>query len=87
MNTVATFKFETVKREYQFVGLCTTANFPESFPEAAIKVQTEFISRRSEINGVKNTEILYSPYMCNGNVGTYLHALKLMKSDKFQKEC
>lgn len=71
MSPVATFECETVGREFQFVGQCATGNFPASFPETAIKVQTAFVPRRSEISGVINPEVLYSPYMCNGPVATY----------------
>jgi predicted transcriptional regulator YdeE len=72
MSTIATYECEVVTKEYQFVGQSITANFPSSFPEAAIKVQTEFFQkRRSEISNVLNPDILFSPYMCNGVVATY----------------
>jgi len=71
MSTIATFNCEIITKEFQFVGQSITANFPSSFPEAALQVQGEFRSRKSEINGAVNPETLYSPYMCNGVVATY----------------
>lgn len=78
MSTIATFECEIVSREYQFVGQSITANFPSSFPEAAIKVQTEFFQkRRSDVIRVVNPDILFSPYMCNGVVATYFACLEV----------
>jgi predicted transcriptional regulator YdeE len=80
MSAIATFECEVVTKEYQFVGQSITANFPSSFPEAAIKVQTEFFQKRkSEVSNVVTRAILYSPYMCNGVVATYFACLEVTK--------
>lgn len=82
MSTVATFDCEVVTKEYQFVGQSITANFPSSFPGAAIKIQTEFFSRKSEVSGAVNSDILFSPYMCNGVVATYFACLEVSFIDE-----
>ncbi|XEC92936.1 GyrI-like domain-containing protein [Paenibacillus tarimensis] len=72
MSNIATFECEVVTREYQLVGQSITANFPSSFPKAAIEVQTEFFQkRRAEVKNALNHNVLLSPYMCNGVVATY----------------
>jgi len=77
METQELFLCQIVKREYQLVGQCITTNFPSGFPQAAIKIQSEFVERRAEIAGAKNPEILISPYMCNGAVATYFACLEV----------
>ncbi|WP_199618253.1 GyrI-like domain-containing protein [Paenibacillus alkalitolerans] len=78
MSTIATFECEVVTKEYQFVGQSITANFPNSFPEAAIKVQTDFFqNRRFEVSNALNSDILFSPYMCNRVVATYFACLEV----------
>ncbi len=49
VKTIATFECEVIKKEYQLVGQSVTANFPQSFPNAAIKVQREFEKRIDEV--------------------------------------
>jgi hypothetical protein len=38
MSQIATFECEVITREYKLVGQSITANFPNSFPDAAIKI-------------------------------------------------
>ncbi|OZB95026.1 GyrI-like domain-containing protein [Paenibacillus sp. XY044] len=71
------FTCETITREFAFIGQCTTANFPEGFPEAAVKVQREFYPRIPEIKEAKDTRVISSPYMCNGIVATYFACLEV----------
>lgn len=71
------FKCEIITKEYSLIGQSITANFPASFPDAAIKVQLEFVKRRDEIMNSKDKEILFSPYMCNGIVATYFACLEV----------
>jgi predicted transcriptional regulator YdeE len=78
MGEQATTDVEVVNRSYQFVGMSVTATFPDSFPEAAIRVQTEFWGRRGEIRQAKNADVLFSPGMCNGIVATYFACLEVM---------
>jgi len=82
MSTIATFNCEIITKEYQFIGQSITANFPSSFPEAAIQVQGEFRSRISEISGTVNPDTLYSPYMCNGVVATYFACSEVSSIDE-----
>ena len=49
VKTIATFECEVVKKEYQLVGQSVTANFPQSFPDAAMKVQMDFEKRIDEV--------------------------------------
>jgi predicted transcriptional regulator YdeE len=71
------FKCEITTREYQLVGQSITANFPKGFPDAAIKIQTQFVERRNEVTNTKNPEVLFSPYMCNGIFATYFACLEV----------
>jgi hypothetical protein len=48
------FSCEIIRREYQLVGQSITANFPQSFPDAALKIQMEFVERRHEITNAIN---------------------------------
>ncbi|XID94998.1 GyrI-like domain-containing protein [Paenibacillaceae bacterium WGS1546] len=73
----ASFEIEVVNREYKLVGMSITANFPESFPEAAITIQREFWERRNEIKNSKDYEILFSPGMCNGILATYFACIEV----------
>lgn len=77
MSQIATFECEVITREYNLVGQSITANFPNSFPDAAIKIHTEFVSKKAEIKGAINYEIIYSPYMCNSIVATYFACLEV----------
>lgn len=70
------FKCETITREYTLIGQSITANFPIGFPEAAVKVQRDFVARRNEIKNAKDIEVLFSPYMCNGIFATYFACLE-----------
>lgn len=85
VKTIATFECEVVKKEYQLIGQSVTANFPQSFPDAAIKVQMDFEKRMGEVKNCKNKNVLISPYMCNDIVATYLHVWKLTCLPKFPK--
>ncbi len=71
------FLCEITRREYQLVGISTTANFPQGFPDCAIAVQQEFVKRRDEIPDVVDKEVLFSPYMCNDIVATYFACLEV----------
>ncbi|MBP1989570.1 GyrI-like domain-containing protein [Paenibacillus eucommiae] len=77
MSQIATFECEVITREYNLIGQSITANFPNSFPDAAIKIHTEFGSRKAEIKGAENYEIIFSPYMCNNIVATYFACLEV----------
>jgi len=78
---VGSLEVEVVNREYKLVGMCITANFPDSFPEVAINVQREFWERRKEIKNSKNYEILFSPGMCNGILATYFACIEVIEFD------
>lgn len=69
------FQCELTTREFLLIGQSITTNFPSGFPDAAVKVQTEMIDRRNEINNSKDKEVMISPYMCNGIVATYFACL------------
>lgn len=71
------FKCELTTREYSLVGQSITANFPSGFPDAALKVQLEFVERRNEIVNAKDKEVLLSPYMCNDIIATYFACLEV----------
>lgn len=71
------FKCEVTTREYALIGQSITANFPNGFPDAAVKIQSDFIERRNEILYAKDKEVLISPYMCNGIVATYFACLEV----------
>ncbi|WP_432359858.1 GyrI-like domain-containing protein [Sporosarcina sp. UB5] len=77
VKTIATFECEIVQKEYQLVGQSITANFPESFPDAAIKVQINFEKRVDEVKYCKNKQVLISPYMCNDIVATYFACVEV----------
>ncbi|QDP39474.1 GyrI-like domain-containing protein [Radiobacillus deserti] len=76
-KTIATFECEVITKKFHLVGQSITTNYPGGFPDAAIKVQTEFESRRDEIKNVVNKEILYSPHMCNEIFATYFACLEV----------
>ncbi|MGE8203889.1 GyrI-like domain-containing protein [Heyndrickxia sp. NPDC080065] len=76
-SSIATFECKIVKKDYKLIGQSITANFPQSFPDAAIKIQLEFEKRRDEIVNSCNKEIMFSPYMCNGIVATYFACLEV----------
>lgn len=78
---VASFEIEVVNREYKFVGMSITGNFPESFPEVAVTVQREFWERRKEIKNSKDYETLFSPGMCNGILATYFACIEVTEVD------
>lgn len=78
---VASFEIEVVNREYKFVGMYITGNFPESFPEVAVTVQREFWERRKEIKNSKDYETLFSPGMCNGILATYFACIEVTEVD------
>lgn len=77
VNTIATFECEIVKKEYQLVGQSVTANFPRSFPDAAMKVQMDFEKRMDEVGNCKNKHVLISPYMSNDIVATYFACVEV----------
>ena len=68
---------EITTREVQLVGQSITANFPQSFPDAAILIQKQFKDRRDEIAKAVDREVLFSPYMCNGIFATYFACLEV----------
>ncbi|RST72744.1 AraC family transcriptional regulator [Siminovitchia acidinfaciens] len=70
-KTIAAFEYEVVQKEYMLVGQSVSVNFPDAFPDAAIKLQKEFLQRADEIHNAKNKKILFSPYMCNDIIATY----------------
>lgn len=76
------FKCETTTRAYTLVGQSITANFPDGFPDAAIKLQKQFVERRNEIKNVTDTKVLLSPYMCNAIVATYFACLEVSDSSE-----
>lgn len=78
---VASFEIEVVNREYKFVGMYITGNFPESFPEVAVTVQRDFWERRKEIKNSKDYETLFSPGMCNGILATYFACIEVTEVD------
>ncbi|HEY4552138.1 MAG TPA: GyrI-like domain-containing protein [Bacillaceae bacterium] len=80
-NTIAAFKCEIVQKEFKLVGQSITANFPDSFPDAAMKIQMEFEKRRSEVPNARNKEVLFSPYMCNDIIATYFACLEVEEID------
>ena len=59
------------------IGQSVTANFPQSFPDAAMKIQMEFEKRVDEVENCKNKNVLISPYMCNDIVATYFACLEV----------
>ncbi|MBB6024692.1 putative transcriptional regulator YdeE [Paenibacillus sp. JGP012] len=71
------FDIEVVNREFKLVGLCETGNFPDAFPELAVKVQRAFWDRRKEIKYGKDYEVLFSPFMCNGIIATYFGCVEV----------
>ena len=77
VKTIATFECEVVKKEYQLIGQSITANFPQSFPDAAMKVQMEFEKRIDEVGKYKNKHVLFSPYMSNEIVATYFACVEV----------
>lgn len=77
VETIATFACEVVKREFELIGQSITANFPQSFPDAAMKVQMDFEKRIDEIVNCKNTQVIISPYMCNDIVATYFASVEV----------
>ncbi|GKU78263.1 GyrI-like domain-containing protein [Paenibacillus sp. L3-i20] len=42
-----------------------------SFPDEAIRLQTEFLARKHELNGASSSTILFSPYFGNEAFATY----------------
>ncbi|TSB47374.1 GyrI-like domain-containing protein [Alkalicoccobacillus porphyridii] len=76
-QAVATFTCETITTSFQFVGVSTTANFPNAFPEAAINLQLDFESRVHEIRESKKRDVIFSPYMCNNFVATYFSCVEV----------
>lgn len=77
VKTIATFACEVVKREFELIGQSITANFPQSFPDAAMKVQMDFEKRIDEIVNCKNTQVIISPYMCNDIIATYFASVEV----------
>ena len=77
VKTIATFECEVVKKKYQLIGQSITANFPQSFPDAAMKVQMEFEKRVDKVVNCTNKRVLISPYMSNGIVATYFACLEV----------
>jgi predicted transcriptional regulator YdeE len=76
-NITATYHCEMVKKEFKFVGISHTAPFPSAFPQAALQVQLEFWKKKNEISNPVSDTILFSPFMCNGIIATYLASLEV----------
>ena len=74
---IATFECEVVKRKFELVGQSITANYPQSFPDAAIKVHMDFKKGIDEIRNCKNKQTLISPYMCNDIIATYFACVEV----------
>lgn len=75
--SIATFECEVVSKEFKLIGQSITTNFPQSFPDAAIKVQIDFLKRMNEVKNCINQKILLSPYMCNDIIATYFACLEV----------
>lgn len=71
------FQCEIVEKELNFVGINITALFPSGFPDAAIKVQQEFMERMNEISNAINKNVLLSPFICNEIIATYFAGLEV----------
>jgi predicted transcriptional regulator YdeE len=76
-KTVATFDCSVETKKFHLVGHSITTNFPDGFPDAAIKVQQELEDRVDEIKHAKNKEVLVSPHMCNEIFATYFACLEV----------
>ncbi len=74
---IASYECEVIERDFLLVGESITANFPHSFPDAAIKVQVEFVKKRELVKNVVDKEVLFSPYMCNDIMATYFACLEV----------
>lgn len=77
VTSIATFECEIVSKEFKLIGQSITANYPQSFPNAAIEVQVEFLKKVDEIKNCKNKKVLLSPYMCNDIMATYFACLEV----------
>ena len=60
-KTMIKYHCETLRKRYQLVGQSITANFPKSFPDAALQIQSQFAGRRQEITNAKDQESTFSP--------------------------
>lgn len=76
-ETIATFECTVVQKELLLIGQSLTANFPSSFPQAAITIQQQFAARKHELSNAVHQEVMYSPYMCNGIFATYFACLEV----------
>ncbi len=81
-KNIATFECEVIQKEFKLVGQSITVNFPDAFPDAAIKLQKDFFNRVDEIHNTKSKEVLFSPYMCNEIIATYFACLEVDEIDK-----
>ncbi|TYR74251.1 GyrI-like domain-containing protein [Rossellomorea vietnamensis] len=75
---MADLRVEIIEREFLLVGESITANFPESFPEAAIKVQQGFERKMDSIPNAVDRKVLISPYMRNELMVTYFACLEVI---------
>ena len=75
------FQCEIVEKELYFVGTNITAHFLSGFPDAAIKVQQEFMDRINEISNAINKNVLLSPFICNDIIATYFAGLEVSNLD------
>jgi predicted transcriptional regulator YdeE len=72
-------KFDMVEREFLLVGESITANFPESFPDAAMTVQQEFEGKMARIPNAVSRKVLISPYLSNEIMVTYFACLEVFE--------
>lgn len=59
-----------MKPELHLVGISYCGPY-SSFPDEAIRLQTEFLARKHELNDAVRTSVLYSPYFGNEAFATY----------------
>lgn len=59
-----------IKPALQLVGISYCGPY-SSFPDEAIRLQTEFLARKHELNDNVKSTVLYSPYFGNEAFATY----------------
>ncbi|WP_240628533.1 GyrI-like domain-containing protein [Bacillus salacetis] len=72
---------DLIEKEFLVIGNSTTANFPDSFPEAAIRVQQDFEEKREQVTNAVDKNVLISPYMSNEIMTTYFACLEVTSLD------
>jgi predicted transcriptional regulator YdeE len=71
------FEIEVVTKEFKLVGISATDKYPESFPETADKVLTDFGGVLKQIQNAKSYDTVFCPGMCNGIIATYFACLEV----------